>query len=91
MSSKKKTEQIHEALKKHGKVKNWQRIVCVLAVLTIFLSEFSMTQPAVTMSQEAFCNIEEHVHTEDCYEIIPTCGFSGGGVIYIQMRALKEC
>lgn len=48
---------------------NWIRIVCILAVVVIFGVTNALMMHAETMEDGYVCGMEEHVHSEECYEI----------------------
>ncbi len=48
---------------------NWIRIVCVLAVAVILGVTDVLMMQAETMEDGYFCGMEEHIHSEECYEI----------------------
>lgn len=56
-------------LKAHHNQNIWYRIMCVLASLVVFVTTYMLILPAITMEKETYCGLEEHVHTEDCYQI----------------------
>lgn len=68
-----------EYSKRHRQRKWWQRVVSVLACITVFCTTYALVIPAITMTEEVYCGYEEHPeHTEECYELIPVCGFEEG-------------
>lgn len=44
-----------------------KKIVHVLACTVIFCTTYALILPAITMENEAFCGIEEHIHSDACY------------------------
>ncbi len=58
---------------------NWIRIVCILAVAVIFGVINALMMRAETMEDGYVCGMEEHIHSEECYEVqdeqtVPVCG-----------------
>lgn len=53
--------------KKMKRRKAWQRIVSMLTCICVFCTTYALILPAITLSAEADCGIEEHTHNEDCY------------------------
>lgn len=53
-----------------------------LAILVSVSTTYLLVQPASTMAADYICGMEEHIHTEDCYEEVLICGHGGstGGV-----------
>lgn len=40
----------------------------VLSSIVVFCTTYALILPAITMSRETICGIEEHIHTEECYQ-----------------------
>ena len=40
----------------------------VLSSIVVFCTTYALILPAITMSRETICGIEEHIHTEKCYQ-----------------------
>ncbi len=57
----------------HRSHKNWQKVVSILACLTIFCTTYALILPAITLeaSPDAICGKEEHTHTAECYSRTP--------------------
>lgn len=48
--------------------KRWQRVVAVLASITVFCTTYALILPAITMEEPTYCGFEEHVeHKDECY------------------------
>lgn len=56
------------------KRRRWRRAVSVLACAVVFCTTYALILPAITLSAEPKCGLEEHTHTEDCYETRLVCG-----------------
>ena len=52
----------------------WQRVVAGLACVVVFCTTYALILPAITLSREAYCGIEEHTHSDACYEQVLVCG-----------------
>ncbi|MDY3249132.1 MAG: collagen binding domain-containing protein [Candidatus Choladocola sp.] len=52
----------------HRKQNIWYRLMCVLASLVVFITTYMLILPAITMERETYCGIEDHTHTESCYQ-----------------------
>lgn len=63
-------------LRKQKRRKVWQRAVTVMAALVVFCTTYALILPAITMTSQPNCGLEEHTHTEDCYteEAVLSCG-----------------
>lgn len=59
--------------------KRWMRVVSTLAAITVFCTTYALILPAITMSTTAYCGLEEHEHSEACYERQLVCGFDENG------------
>lgn len=67
------------------------QVLRVLAVLVVLVTVSALIMPAVTMSNEVECGLEEHTHTDSCYtvqmaapqpELTCTAGASGETLIH---------
>ena len=54
--------------KNHRKNRIWKTAVMVLSSIVVFCTTYALILPAITMSRETICGIEEHIHTEKCYQ-----------------------
>lgn len=59
-------------LKQHRLKKRWRKVLNLLASIVVFVTTYALILPAITMEQETFCGIEEHIHDESCYEVQTT-------------------
>ena len=62
------SEQIREYLKEHLRKKHWQKVLIVLSCIVVFCTTYALILPAITMTQTPSCGIEEHVHSDGCFE-----------------------
>lgn len=48
----------------------------VLAAIVAFCTTYALVLPALTWEYSLICEVPEHTHTEECYEIseVPVCG-----------------
>lgn len=53
----------------HRRKTRWQQIVSVLGCIVVFCTVYALILPAITLQSDLICGMEEHVHTEECYEI----------------------
>lgn len=65
---KKMLERIKAFLRARRNRNAWYRIMCVLASLVVFITTYMLILPAITMERETYCGLEEHIHTEACYQ-----------------------
>lgn len=63
-----------EYLKGHARQRRWRSIVAVLSCLVIICTAYILTQPATTMSTDTFCGMDEHTHSDACFEPVLICG-----------------
>lgn len=54
--------------------KRWNKVIISLAAVAVFCTTYALILPAITMSTDVFCGMEEHEHTEACYERQLICG-----------------
>ena len=72
-------QKINEYLKQHGLKQRWQKVVTVLAAVVLFGTVYALMMPAATLEGETFCGMEEHTHTDDCYESVLVCTLTEEG------------
>ena len=53
--------------------KRWRSAVLALAAVVVFCTTYALILPAITMTQETCCGMEEHQHGDDCYETVLLC------------------
>lgn len=58
--------------KNYKRRKTWQRVVSMLTCIIVFCTTYALILPAITLSGEAACGMEEHVHADACYEAVET-------------------
>ena len=50
-----------------------KKILYACAALVVFFTAYSLILPAITMEKKTYCGIEEHTHSDDCYEVTKKC------------------
>ncbi len=60
-------KEIAKFVKEHKLQKRWRRVLVCLAAVVVFVTVYALILPAITL--EATCGMEEHTHTDECYEI----------------------
>lgn len=60
--------------------KRWVRGVSLLAAMVVFVTTYALILPAITLESGPSCGLEEHKHTDACYEERPVliCGLEEG-------------
>ena len=61
--------QIERLTRAHKRHSHWQRLVAVLAGVVALCTLGVLMMPAVAMEGKPHCGKDEHVHTDDCYEL----------------------
>jgi len=51
-------------------------LISIIVVIAVF---WWLKLTGITMAGGAFCGYEDHIHTEDCYRMMPACGREEGG------------
>lgn len=51
---------------KHKQKRRWYRLVTCMAALVVFCTVYALILPAITMETPK-CELEEHLHTDECY------------------------
>ncbi len=63
---------IRQKLKKfiaeYSKYSHWHKAAVCMAAVVAVLTVSALILPAITMGRDAYCGIEEHKHTAECYE-----------------------
>lgn len=67
-------DQVREYGKKHRFYSRWARLLGALACVVVFCTTYALVLPALTLDRATVCGMEEHTHSEDCYETVLTCG-----------------
>lgn len=62
------SEYIKKLLKDKARLKKWKRITLALSCVVVFCVVYALTLPAVTLEGKTICGMEEHTHTEECYQ-----------------------
>lgn len=62
-----------EFLAQKSKRRNWQVAVAALGIVVIVSTAYVLSKPAQTLVKETYCGMEEHEHTEECYEQTLVC------------------
>ena len=44
------------------------RVVSMISAIIVFVTTYALILPAITLEKQAACGIEEHQHTDECYE-----------------------
>lgn len=55
-------------LKDKARLKKWKRITLALSCVVVFCVVYALTLPAITLEGKTICGMEEHTHTEECYQ-----------------------
>lgn len=63
-----------QALQAQRRRSAWQKVVCALAAAVVFCTVYALILPAITLEREPACGLEEHTHTDACYEEQTTLG-----------------
>lgn len=58
--------------KKNQRRRLWQRVVSMLTCIIVFCTTYALILPAITLTGEATCGLEEHTHKDDCYAQVQT-------------------
>ena len=50
------------------------RFVSLVAAIVVFITTYALVLPAITLEKTASCGLDEHQHSDECYEYVLTCG-----------------
>lgn len=78
---------VKDYLRSHAKQRRWRGIVAGLSCLVILGTVYTLSLPATTMSTDTFCGLEEHVHSEECYEQILVCENADPAELSVHMHS----
>ena len=59
---------LEKQIRKRNRKKVWKKIVSVLGSIVVFCTTYALILPAITMTETAYCGLEEHKHGENCYQ-----------------------
>lgn len=59
---------IKKLLNDKARLKKWKRITLALSCVVVFCVVYALTLPAITLEGKTICGMEEHTHTEECYQ-----------------------
>lgn len=62
------SEYIKKLLKDKARLKKWKRITLALSCVVVFFVVYALTLPAITLEGKTICGMEEHTHTEECFQ-----------------------
>lgn len=62
-------------LQERKKRSKWKGAAAILAVVLVAGTVFMLARPASTLEKESYCGMEEHEHTDECYEKVLICGY----------------
>ena len=66
-------EKIRKILRDRRVRRMLTRTISVFSAIIVFVTTYALILPAITVEKQAACGIEEHQHTEDCYEKVLIC------------------
>ena len=61
-------DRIVELLRNHRIHKGWLKVIFAMACVVTFVTTYILIMPAITLSKAPDCGLEEHSHTDACYE-----------------------
>ena len=62
------SDYIKKLLRDKARLKKWKRITLALSCVVVFCVVYALTLPAITLEGKTICGMEEHTHTEECYQ-----------------------
>lgn len=62
------SDYIKKLLKDKARLKKWKKITLALSCVVVFCVVYALTLPAITLESKTICGMEEHTHTEECYQ-----------------------
>ena len=62
------SDYIKKLLKDKARLKKWKKMTLALSCVVVFCVVYALTLPAITLEGKTICGMEEHTHTEECYQ-----------------------
>ncbi|MFR6407266.1 MAG: SpaA isopeptide-forming pilin-related protein [Holdemanella sp.] len=62
------SDYIKKLLKDKARLRKWKGITLALSCVVVFCVVYALTLPAITLEGKTICGMEEHTHTEECYQ-----------------------
>lgn len=62
------SDYIKKLLKDKARLKKWKGITLALSCVVVFCVVYALTLPAITLEGKTICGMEEHTHTEECFQ-----------------------
>lgn len=62
------SDYIKKLLNDKARLKKWKKITLALSCVVVFCVVYALTLPAITLEGKTICGMEEHTHTEECYQ-----------------------
>lgn len=62
------SDYIKKLLKDKARLKKWKRITLALSCVVVFCVVYALTLPAITLEGKTICGMEEHTHSEECFQ-----------------------
>ena len=59
--------------KGHTRKKRWRKVLGVLSGIVVSFTTYALILPAITATAPTYCGLEEHTHTDECYELRLIC------------------
>ena len=64
---------VSEAVRVNIRHRQWQHALLAMAAVVVFITVYMLILPAITMTGPT-CGLEEHTHSDGCYELRLVCG-----------------
>ena len=64
---------VSEAVRVNIRHRQWQHALLAMAAVVVFITVYMLILPAITMTGPT-CGLEEHTHSDSCYELRLVCG-----------------
>ncbi len=57
--------------------KRWRKVAKVCAIVVVFWTVYLLILPAITMENDTYCGLDEHIHDDGCYAVESNliCGY----------------
>ena len=70
-------DMIKSFVQEKTKRRKWHTVLALLACVVAFCTTYTLILPAITMTADTFCGVEEHTHDDACWELTLICDQGG--------------
>ncbi|MCD8215623.1 MAG: hypothetical protein LUC97_08305 [Clostridiales bacterium] len=80
---------IRKFLGEHSKKQRFLYAMLLLALLVSLAVYWRLKYTGIALTNEVYCGLVEHTHTEECYETVLVCGLEEGEEVFLEDDTLS--